>query len=82
MVKRERSCLVESVDARMYHWVGLKLVGIISYFDNVEKVEEAHVEVGCSSDWSVSHIDTSKRIASFLWMLHPLLKMCFYSIEF
>lgn len=41
---------MELVDALMYCWMDPELVGMISYFDNVEKVDEAHVEVNTFSD--------------------------------
>lgn len=37
-------------------------MGMVSYFDNAKKVEEAHVEVCPSFDWSISHVDVGKRI--------------------
>lgn len=66
MVWWGRAGLVEPTKARMYQRVD-PVVEIISYFYNDEKVEEAHVELGHSSDWSVSDVDTWKRIWSFFY---------------
>lgn len=37
-------------------------MGMISFYGVVDKMEDAHIEVGSSFNWLVSHDDTNKRI--------------------
>lgn len=48
MVRRGYPGLMDSADVRLYRWVDPKIVGMISYCNIVDIVEEAHAEVGPS----------------------------------
>lgn len=64
MAQWERDDLVEPTDVGQYCCVDLKLVGIISFYVSATSVKDAHVEVGPSSDWLASHVNSEKRICS------------------
>lgn len=65
MVQWGHTCLVDLYDTLLYRRVDVELVGMISYFYSDDRVEEAHVEMGPSSEWLVSHVDIGKRICNF-----------------
>lgn len=44
---------------------GGEIGGEVSYFNSVSHLERAYTDVGLAYDWSVSHVETYKRICNF-----------------
>lgn len=64
MIKHGRPNLVWLPYSGLYPWVDFEIVGTASIYGHLKKMDGAHVEVGLSSDWVVSHIGEGKIICN------------------
>lgn len=64
MVQKDRPGLVLHDNTAQNFWLETKVMGMVFIFSRAQVLEDICLNVGSSSDWSISHADPINRLYS------------------